>query len=69
MLPLGDTQTRQALVGIFYSTTEGLVCRKMDDERLLLATVPSKVQGVIIHRRMMLKINLIDPMVVTNIFS
>ena len=67
VLPLGDTQIRQALVVIFYSTTECLVYRKIDDERLLMTTVPSKVKGIIIHRRMLIKNNLIEHMVVTNI--
>ena len=67
MLPLGDIRLRQALVGISYSTAEGVVCRKMDDERLILPTVPSKVKGVSIHRRMMIENNLIDPIVVSNI--
>ena len=67
MLPLGNTQIRQALVDIFYLTTESLVRRLIDDERLLLNTVPSKVKGVSIHRRMMIENNLIDPIVVSNI--
>ena len=67
VLPSGNTQIRQALVGNFYSTIEGLVCRRVDNERLLLTTVPSKVKGVIIHRRIIIKNDLIDPMVITNI--
>ena len=67
MLPVENTQIRQALVGIFYSTTEGLVRRLIDDERLLLITVRSKVKGLLIHKRMMIKNNVIDPMVVTYI--
>ena len=67
MLPLGNTQIRQALVDIFYLTTESLVRRLIDDERLLLTIVLSKVNGVIIHRFIVIKNDLIDPMVGTNI--
>ena len=59
MLLLGDTEIRQALVVISYSTTEDFVCRKMDDEILLLTTVPSKIKDVLIHRCMMIKNNFI----------
>ena len=39
----------------------------MDDERLLLTTVPNKVKSVIIHMCMMIKNDLSDTIVVTNI--
>ena len=63
--PLGKTTIRQALVGIFYLTTKGLVCRNADDEKLLLTTVPSKAKGISMHMCMVIKNDLIDLVVVT----
>ena len=67
MLPLGNTHIKQALICIFYSTTEVLVHIFIYDERLLLATSPNKVKSVIINMRLMIKNDLIDPIVVTDI--
>ena len=65
---IGKHTNKTSFSRYFLLKNQGLVCRKIGDERLLLTIVPSKINYVTIHRRMMIKYDLIDPMIVTNIF-